>query len=48
MNAVNTAEHARINALVLQFANTYLEKRGWFESLDGVPRSPQGDCDLGW
>jgi hypothetical protein len=42
MNAMNTAEHARINALVYQFANTYLEKRGWFESLDGIPRNKDG------
>ncbi|HWC64309.1 MAG TPA: hypothetical protein VG501_11845 [Rhizomicrobium sp.] len=42
MNAMNTAEHARINALVYQFAQTYLEKRGWFESLDGIPRNKDG------
>jgi hypothetical protein len=42
MNAMNTAEHTRINALVYQFANTYLEKRGWFQSLDGIPRNKEG------
>ena len=42
MTAMNTAEHARINALVYQFAQTYLEKRGWFESLDGIPRNKEG------
>jgi hypothetical protein len=42
MNAIATAEHARINALVYQFAQTYLEKRGWFESLDGIPRNKEG------
>jgi hypothetical protein len=42
MNAMNTAEHARVNALVYQFAQTYLEKRGWFESLDGIPRNKEG------
>jgi hypothetical protein len=42
MTGVNIAEHARINALVYQFAQTYLEKRGWFESLDGIPRNKDG------
>ena len=42
MTAVSTAEHGRINALVYQFAQTYLEKRGWFESLDGIPRNKEG------
>src|SRR5580704_8267998 len=42
MSASNTAEHVRVNALVYQFANTYLEKRGWFESLDGIPRNKDG------
>lgn len=35
-------EHARINTLLYQFAQQYLEKRGWFESLDGVPRNKNG------
>jgi SAM-dependent methyltransferase len=35
-------EHARINTLIYQFAQQYLEKRGWFESLDGVPRNKNG------
>jgi hypothetical protein len=34
-------EQARIEAL-RQFGQTYLEKRGWFESLDGVPRNKEG------
>jgi hypothetical protein len=42
MTAVNIAEHARVNALIYQFAQTYLEKRGWFESLDGIPRNKEG------
>jgi len=42
MTATNAAEHARVNALVYQFAQTYLEKRGWFESLDGIPRNKDG------
>ena len=33
MTAMNTVEHARVNALVYQFAQTYLEKRGWFDDL---------------
>jgi hypothetical protein len=40
--AANIAEHARINMLIYQFAQTYLEKRGWFESLDGIPRNKDG------
>ena len=42
MATISSTEHARINALVYQFANTYLEKRGWFESLDGIPRNKDG------
>ncbi len=39
---MDISEHARLNALLYQFGQTYLEKRGWFESLDGVPRNKQG------
>ena len=39
---MNTTEHARVNALLYQFAQQYLEKRGWFESLDGIPRNKDG------
>lgn len=35
-------DHARINTLLYQFGQQYLEKRGWFESLDGVPRNKDG------
>lgn len=42
MAAANLAGHARINKLIYQFAQAYLEKRGWFESLDGVPRNKDG------
>jgi len=39
---MNITDHARINALLYQFGQTYLEKRGWFESLDGIPRNKDG------
>ena len=39
---MHITEHARINTLIYQFAQLYLEKRGWFESLDGVPRNKAG------
>ena len=38
MAAVNTAD-PNINKAIYQFAQTYLDKRGWFESLDGIPRN---------
>ena len=38
----NLAEHAQANASLYEFAQNYLEKRGWFESLDGVPRNKDG------
>jgi Methyltransferase domain len=39
---MNIAENALVNASLYQFAQTYLEKRGWFESLDGIPRNKDG------
>jgi hypothetical protein len=39
---MNIADHARVNTLLYQFGQTYLEKRGWFESLDGIPRNKEG------
>jgi hypothetical protein len=39
---MNIAQHARTNTLLYQFGQTYLEKRGWFESLDGIPRNKDG------
>jgi hypothetical protein len=44
MTVMNTAEHARVNALVYQFAQTYLEKRGWFESLMAFPATRKAWC----
>jgi hypothetical protein len=32
-----------LNDAVQQFARTYLVKRGWFASLDGVPRDNEGE-----
>lgn len=40
MNAI--ADHARLNALLYQFADGYLGKLGWMHSLDGTPRDAQG------
>ena len=42
IQAMNIGDHTRINALLYQFGQTYLEKRGWFESLDGIPRNKNG------
>lgn len=39
---MNISEHAQVNAALYQFGQTYLEKRGWFESLDGIPRNKEG------
>jgi SAM-dependent methyltransferase len=39
---MNLTEHAQVNACLYQFGQTYLEKRGWFESLDGIPRNKDG------
>ena len=39
---MNTSEHINVNALIYQFASMYLDKRGWFESLDGIPRNKDG------
>jgi hypothetical protein len=39
---LNIADNARVNASIYQFAQSYLEKRGWFESLDGIPRNKDG------
>lgn len=35
-------DHANTNALIYQFAQEYLEKRGWFRSGDGLPRNNEG------
>jgi hypothetical protein len=34
--------HSKLNAAIYQFAQGYLAKRGWFSSLDGVPRNQDG------
>lgn len=34
--------HVMANAAIYQFAQGYLNKRGWFASLDGVPRNQDG------
>jgi hypothetical protein len=36
-------EYLRTSEAVLQFARQYLGKRGWFASLDGVPRNNDGE-----
>jgi hypothetical protein len=38
----NLAEHASVNHVIYEFAQGYLDKRGWFNSLDGVPRNREG------
>lgn len=35
-------EHADLNTHIYQFARGYLETRGWFDSLDGIPRNKDG------
>jgi len=40
--SISLVEHAQANASLYEFAQKYLEKRGWFESLDGVPRNKDG------
>jgi SAM-dependent methyltransferase len=39
---MDIGQHAQVNAALYQFGQTYLEKRGWFESLDGIPRNKEG------
>lgn len=39
---MNITDHAQVNGAIYQFAQQYLEKRGWFASLDGVPRNKDG------
>ncbi|MDR2219160.1 MAG: hypothetical protein LBE24_01080 [Methylobacillus sp.] len=39
---MNFTEHAQINTALYKFAEGYLEKRGWFESLGGIPRNKSG------
>lgn len=36
------ADHTKLNEAIYQFAKGYLGKRGWFNSLDGVPRDQNG------
>ncbi|HEV2533525.1 hypothetical protein [Phenylobacterium sp.] len=42
MPSLDLDYHSRLNGLIYQFAQKYLRKRGWFESLDGVPRNLDG------
>lgn len=35
-------EHADLSTHIYQFAQGYLETRGWFDSLDGIPRNKDG------
>lgn len=39
---MSIGQHAQVNQALYQFAQMYLEKRGWFESLDGIPRNKNG------
>jgi hypothetical protein len=39
---VKLAEYFHTSQAVLEFSKTYLTKRGWFASLDGVPRNNDG------
>lgn len=39
---ISISENAQINNCIYQFAQGYLDKRGWFESLDGIPRNKDG------
>jgi hypothetical protein len=39
---MSIAEHAKINAALYKFAAGYLDRRGWFESIDGVSRNKEG------
>lgn len=35
-------EHAHANEHIYEFAKGYLERRGWFESLNGIPQNKDG------
>jgi len=39
---MNIDEQAAVNADIYRFAQGYLQKRGWFESLGGIPRNNEG------
>ncbi|MBR7619566.1 class I SAM-dependent methyltransferase [Phenylobacterium sp. 20VBR1] len=39
---MNIDEQAAVNADIYRFAQGYLQKRGWFASLGGIPRNNEG------